>query len=551
MSESAVHSAITLPLRRMRRPLRGVDSATASIVLADDWLLAFELAFGVEIDNEFAHAYGQSPCPLFIVMGDIAQARLNAYIEQFAVKRPEILDWKIRRARPAAFCRPCPIDELSVSIPYLCPEPRAVVVLASMTDIALAATRDLVMKLRRLSAAANARGFALLMIFCRESDRADTSEFEMQLMRCRHSLAGFAHLKLQEKSPCWQVYFWNCLNHFAGSSRTLLSAPETDAIGFTCIDTDNETSVSLEDENEIFSASARLTAVSTGMSTLVNVSTNAELYKLALNANAATIVFSLSRPSDISEVGRYIYTLRKTRGRRLKIAAVADGLPLRVNSLAFILSCGANRIFELSASAEYIGLILSALKDVVYPHDVTFDFEEALKPIVALHEKGIVGRERFLEVCHTLISQRTSKLPTQGILVSLTPRRGLSAEECASQFEPQRSGDIGCVSGDNMLLFLFGCQPSHLKLALTRNFLVDPSELFEKIRTENDDLGILAFLRSLKINTAKSGKKEQPEGNVTMLADINKEIVPGKQKQSVIGPNAIEPQALDDDFLRY
>lgn len=551
MPESSIRSALTLPLYRMRSPLRGIDSATASVVLADGWRLALELTFGLEIDAEFAHAYDQTPVPLLIAMGDIAQARLRAYTAQFAAKRPEILDWEIRHARPAAFCRICPIDELSVSLPYLCSEPRAIVVLASMSDVALTATRDLVMKLRRISAAANTRGYALLMIFCTESNSTDVSEFELQLLRCRHSLSGFAHIKMEGKNPCWQVHFWNCLNHFAGSSRTVLSPTSSDIIGFTCLDTDNDSNLSLEDENEIFSASTSVTAISAGISALVNVPTNVELYELALKANAATFVFSLSCPSDISEVGHYIYTLRKTRGRHLKIAAIADDQPLRIHSLAFILSCGANRVFERSASAEYIGLMLSSLNGVVYPHDVSFDFNEALKPIMALHEKGIVERSRFQEIIHTLISEHTSKLPSQGILVTLTPRQDLSPEECAAQFEPQRSGDIGCVAGSDVLIFLFGCHPSKLKLALTRNFLVDPSELFETIYTKSDDLGILATLRMLEINTAASEKKELIENKALAFSDQPEERVDVKSSRKEVGPNPIEPQALDNNFLEY
>ena len=170
---------------------------------------------------------------------------------------------------------------------------------------------------------------------------------------------------------------------------------------------------------------------------------------------------------------------------------------------------------------------------------------------MALHEKGIVERSRFQEIIHTLISEHTSKLPSQGILVTLTPRQGLSPEECAAQFEPQRSGDIGCVAGSDVLIFLFGCHPSKLKLALTRNFLVDPSELFETIYTKSDDLSILATLRMLEINTAASEKKELIENKALAFSDQPEERVHIKSSRKEVGPNPIEPQALDNNFLEY
>ena len=143
-----------------------------------------------------------------------------------------------------------------------------------------------------------------------------------------------------------------------------------DADGRLLIDSENNRGSSLErsDEDVVWSSVPSLQAESAGIPDLRTVADNKAVLAAGLRSAAATLVFRLDSAKDIEPVGRAIFPLRRRGGRLLQIAAVETKTPLRAASLAFLLGCGANIIFENTATCGYIRIMLASLKGVVYSH---------------------------------------------------------------------------------------------------------------------------------------------------------------------------------------
>ena len=222
--------------------------------------------------------------------------------------------------------------------------------------------------------------------------------------------------------------------------------------------------------------------------------------RIGRRASAATLVFSLESAKEFAPLARTLYTLRKTRGRHLKLIVVPDKAPVRATSLAFLLGCGANVVFETSAGIEFIGMTLAQMRDAVFTRVLPEDFEASLDFVLAAHARGVLDRNEFTELVRRLVTfSETNFVPlNRGTLVTLEPAETLNPEDCLAQFQPKRAGDIACAAERRCAVFLNGSHPANVELALERCFAVEPAELFAHYSLVFETADILSELRAIE-----------------------------------------------------
>ncbi|MFP3409701.1 BcsE family c-di-GMP-binding protein, partial [Pseudomonas sp. SIMBA_065] len=71
---------------------------------------------------------------------------------------------------------------------------------------------------------------------------------------------------------------------------------------------------------------------------------NEQVWLRAQQANAATVIFSLTRSEYINELAKMVHSLRRTRGNGLKIVVREMGASLRYSDERLLLACGVNAI---------------------------------------------------------------------------------------------------------------------------------------------------------------------------------------------------------------
>lgn len=486
-----------MPERRLELPLKGLaesrrtlNPGSVGVVCATSIDAALPLLFGCRLRE------GKRPPILFVRRDDGERKKVRDFFREHAADLQESLTWKVRRIHRLRFPY-CvwPLEGLAQALSNLFDTPQTILLLCRASAVALGDERALTDRLERIAAAAEKGNHIVLLVFY-GSGPGDEA-FLYRLLSFRHRLGGLAQLTQKKEGFLWQARFWYGLHRFTGQFETALVR---DGAGYAAPEAADEEHAVLEDADLVYSASAKLNERTSGLLNLRPVADNEELERIGRRASAATLVFSLESAKEFAPLARTLYTLRKTRGRHLKLIVVPDKAPVRATSLAFLLGCGANVVFETSAGIEFIGMTLAQMRDAVFTRVLPEDFEASLDFVLAAHARGVLDRNEFTELVRRLVTfSETNFVPlNRGTLVTLEPAETLNPEDCLEHFQPKRAGDIACAAGRRCAVFLNGSHPANVELALERCFAVEPAELFAHYSLVFETADILSELRAIE-----------------------------------------------------
>lgn len=530
---------LELPLEGLEAPNRAVDYGATALVCTDSWEAALSLLFGVRLSES-------DDVPV-ILTADAEENRLalRDFVAAHAAERPEILDWTVRRGRRALFALPSPLDELEHALAHLYKTPHALVFLCPARKAVVADFEHLSERLERVAQQAERVGHAVLLLLYgngKEDDEEDVEKIRL-LLASHNRLSGVASLIVRDETReryLWHARFWHGLHRYSGRIKATLVR---EGLRFAALGDRSTDNVSRADEHDLYSASAKINPQTGGFRMLRTVADNEALLEIGRRASAATLLFSLDKPSDLEVVARALFELRETRGALLKMAVVAGDQPVRASALAFLLACGANVVFEPKAGINYIYLTVLNLQGSVFSRSLPLQFEKALAFEKALHERGVLSAETFFRRVRSLVSYEDKVLLplSRGSLVLLDPVDTLDVETCLAHFLPKRAGDIACRADETCLVFLYDCHISRVPFALERCFSVSPNELFRSYRVAFDDLDILSALRKFEDRQGWSVPAPLPRTVTDETA--------AEEKLRDTAPNPIHPQLLSSDFL--
>ena len=385
------------------------------------------------------------------------------------------------------------------------------------------------------------RSIPVLLIF----HGSHAMELSGAMLREGNFLSGLAALHSSGEHLEWRTQFWHSSGFHAGETQVRLVRSAQPGAGFDALAPAEARSVTGDDER-IWSAAPILESDDALGTRVRQLAGNQEVYERGLESSAATLVFRIESPAEIRTVAEMISNLRILRGRLLKIAVVEVSAPLRASTEAFLLACGANLVFEPSATAGHVRVMLSSLSGVVFPHEPATNFESMARSYEIISVLGKLPAEKFLELAENAVRSPFDHQDVHGAFVLLEPDPRLTAEEAMTQFSPRRSGDIGAVLGNRCAVFLSGCHPSYIELSLQRTFLLDPALIFHSYRAVFEDRDVLAQIarcRSFLNGTQKSTQvydrmlpRRQAEATPKQDAATAKEL-----RIRLMRPNPITP----------
>ena len=529
MEKNPIDSSIRLPIYGLPDRYRVIDRGSIAVLLVENWNCAVRLAVSCCLEDQENRD--------LILAGCQAQRQTVLFVREHELEH-DFSGVTVRTAHKTFLSHRCPLREVGFSLPYVLEPGHDAIIVCDASEVPLSRSQDLLIRLQALEARARESRHGLLLIFhC-----TARSEFHLQINTCRSAFSGLAECLFRNEKIVWKTLFWNCLNQYGGEFSCELSNA-ADGLGFECHTQSLGDVTSVKDNDIVWSASFRVTPDNCKIKNLHTVTDNEKLFHIGLEASSAMLIFGLVKANDIAEVGRFIHELRVRRGRRLRIAVVEGSHPMRSSSMAFLLSCGANIVFDHNATVDYIRLMITSLRGAVYPHAPLDDFEQALEAIVGEHQTGLVPSDKFLTFVEAEVTHHADWLDAHGVLVILTPAPGLSHKECMEHFHPRRSGDFGTYTHQTSLVYLPGCLSGFVELALSRCFELSPADLFSSYRAVYDDIEILALLKQIKTRSLETELSDS--GSFVSESDKRKKAQRKTDDRRLLQPNTVRPQPLE------
>jgi cellulose biosynthesis protein BcsE len=219
--------------------------------------------------------------------------------------------------------------------------------------------------------------------------------------------------------------------------------------------------------------------------------------------------------------------LRQLRGNALKLVVREMAPTLRYQDEQLLLACGASQIVPFGASLSRFLTMVDSIQGYVWRRHLPADFDALLARLRPLPVCGLVAPRAFAEAVQQMWhGHRNGEIVHQ--LLVLRPVPGLSPLQACSRTLFRRDGDIACVVGEVLFLFLFACRSEGVEQALDHIFQLSWKELFI-----SQDL--LVSVDSLTAPAFHDETKPQPP----LAASVT---FPSAQKRAALAPREIKLQ---------
>lgn len=203
----------------------------------------------------------------------------------------------------------------------------------------------------------------------------------------------------------------------------------------------------------------------------------AALAALAMQAQAATVVLAIDDNADVDALARLAYRLRRERGNQPKLVVREMAPCLRYADERLLLQSGVNLVVPASVPLARFLTLLETIQGQQWQGQLSADQER----LIRLHRPpaigGIVGAAQFRQVVGELLGSDGSAV--ESALLALQPVAGLRAEQTLQQLHVRRRGDLACIQGGQVWLFLFACRRDGVERALVNLFRLPWRDMFD------------------------------------------------------------------------
>jgi len=222
-----------------------------------------------------------------------------------------------------------------------------------------------------------------------------------------------------------------------------------------------------------------------------------DLSTSASRAVSATVIFAIDAGQRLDNLARQLHRLRQLRGNALKLVVREMAPTLRYQDEQLLLACGATLIVPFGASLSRFLTMVESIQGYVWRRHLPGDFDALLARLRPLAICGLVAPRAFAEAVQSMWQGvRNGEIVHQ--LLVLRPAPGLTPRQACSRTVFRRDGDIACVVGEVLFLFLFACRSEGVEQALDHIFQLSWKELFisQELLVDVDSLANPAFLDS-------------------------------------------------------
>lgn len=222
-----------------------------------------------------------------------------------------------------------------------------------------------------------------------------------------------------------------------------------------------------------------------------------ELGAKASRAVSATVIFAMDGGQRLDSLARQLHYLRQLRGNALKLVVREMAPTLRYQDEQLLLACGATQIVPFGASLSRFLTMVESIQGYVWRRHLPTDFDALLARLRPLAICGLVAPRAFADAVQSMWrGVRNGEIVHQ--LLVLRPAPGLTPLQACSRTVFRRDGDVACVVGEVLFLFLFACRAEGVEQALDHIFQLSWKELFisQEVLADVDSLADPAFLDS-------------------------------------------------------
>lgn len=316
------------------------------------------------------------------------------------------------------------------------------------------------------------------------------------LQRYFRQIDGVAHLEFQQDSWQYRINWWYSADRLLADRALRLNCHEEQFVAFN--ENEQHESLSRNDATHYLADKIVLEGAPPLSKQWFLFTDNEHVFSRAQQANAATVIFSLTNSEEIAALARWVHSLRRSRGNGLKIVVREMNTSLRYSDERLLLACGVNAIVPSAAPMSRFLTTLEGLQGLQFSRHVPADLDALIKALQPLQQKGYLRLDAFCLAVQQLMTNTLLPENDKGLLVALRPVPELKPAQVLTLCKPRRYGDLVTVLDDRLYLFLSSCRFNDLDTALTFIFSLPHEDLFTNRVLWFEDNQILSEINKIK-----------------------------------------------------
>lgn len=204
---------------------------------------------------------------------------------------------------------------------------------------------------------------------------------------------------------------------------------------------------------------------------------NNDLFNNSLKLEAATLVFAVTRYTDLVQLGRQCFELRKNCGSWLKLVVQnVDGV-IRHQDECFFLTLGVNLILYSFSEPSRLLSQIQSIQSFQFSRPLPPSVEHVLKYTENSLSKGYLAFAEFTKQVE-IHSDSAVNLGVSGVLVKLELLPRIEPIHLLSLFHIKREGDLFSIAENTVYLYLHACRENDVNNAIKHLFKLQTSDFF-------------------------------------------------------------------------
>lgn len=287
------------------------------------------------------------------------------------------------------------------------------------------------------------------------------------LIRHNDNLSGLAQVYIGQGARHLLVHFWSNEAGVSGPHDFLLL---DDGAGFrvSALPDDDRAAPTTNDQRQVLAETAVLNDEAPPPQWQLFDDPDA-LLERGMDAQAATLIFALGSPDEVNALATRLYQLRSHCGRSVKLVVREVLQGLRQHEEQLLLDSGANLIVPMGTPFLRFLTLVRSLQGQRWQRPLATEPSSLLTRLHPLQVRGSLSPRAFAAAVKKM-TDNTVGTEVRHQLLRLQPLSTLNPSVVLQQMQLRRYGDIACIAGDSLYLFLFACNPSQVESALRNVF---------------------------------------------------------------------------------